>query len=123
MSRRGIRSCHKILWKINTKILKNKWLCVIISKVVVYNNPQEVSFVAVLKTVLTVIFILICLALTVIILLQEGKSAGLGAISGAADTYWGKNKGRSMEGILVKITRVLVILFIVIAAVLNIKSF
>lgn len=103
--------------------MKKKDQCVIISKVVVYNNPQEVSFVAVLKTVLTVIFILICLALTVIILLQEGKSAGLGAISGAADTYWGKNKGRSMEGMLVKITRVLVILFIVIAAVLNIKSF
>ena len=52
---------------------------------------------AVLKTVLTVVFIIICIALTVIILLQEGKSAGLGAISGAADTYWGKNKGRSME--------------------------
>ena len=49
---------------------------------------------AVLKTVLTVVFIIICIALTVIILLQEGKSAGLGAISGAADTYWGKNKGR-----------------------------
>ena len=78
---------------------------------------------AILKTILTVIFILISIALTVIILMQEGKSAGLGAISGAADTYWGKNKGRSMEGILVKITRVLVILFIVIAAVLNIKSF
>ena len=46
---------------------------------------------AVLKTVLTVVFIIICIALTVIILLQEGKSAGLGAISGAADTYWGKN--------------------------------
>ena len=41
---------------------------------------------AVLKTVLTVVFIIICIALTVIILLQEGKSAGLGAISGAADT-------------------------------------
>ena len=64
---------------------------------------------AVLKTVLTVVFIIICIALTVIILLQEGKSAGLGAISGAADTYWGKNKGRSMEGMLVKVTRVLVI--------------
>lgn len=63
---------------------------------------------AVLKTVLTVVFIIICIALTVIILLQEGKSAGLGAISGAADTYWGKNKGRSMEGMLVKVTRVLV---------------
>ena len=75
------------------------------------------------KTVVTVIFILICLALTVIILMQEGKSAGLGAIAGAADTYWGKNKGRSMEGMLVKITRALVVLFIVIAAVLNIGSF
>jgi preprotein translocase subunit SecG len=79
--------------------------------------------VAVLKTVLMVVFILISIALTVIVLMQEGKSAGLGAISGAADTYWGKNKGRSMEGILVKFTRALVVLFLVIAAVLNIGSF
>lgn len=78
---------------------------------------------AVAKTIVTVVFILICLALTVIILMQEGKSAGLGAISGAADTYWGKNKGRSMEGMLVKITRALVVLFMVISAVLNIGSF
>lgn len=78
---------------------------------------------AVVRTILTVVFILICLALTVIILMQEGKSAGLGAIAGAADTYWGKNKGRSMEGMLVKITRVLVILFMLIAAILNIGSF
>lgn len=77
----------------------------------------------VFKTILTVIFVIICIALTVIILLQEGKSAGLGAISGAADTYWGKNKGRSMEGILVKFTTALVILFIVLSAVLNIGSF
>ena len=61
--------------------------------------------------------------MTVIILMQEGKSAGLGAIAGAADTYWGKNKGRSMEGMLVKITRALVILFMLIAAILNIGSF
>ncbi len=78
---------------------------------------------AVLKTIVTVVFILICLALTVIILMQEGKSAGLGAIAGAADTYWGKNKGRSMEGMLVKGTKALVALFIIIAAVLNIGSF
>ena len=57
--------------------------------------------------------------ITVVILMQEGKSAGLGAISGAADTYWGKNKGRSMEGILVKLTRIAVILFLVIAVLLN----
>ncbi len=78
---------------------------------------------AVLKMILMVIFIIISIGLTVIVLMQEGKSAGLGAISGAADTYWGKNKGRSMEGILVKLTRALVILFLVIAAVLNIGSF
>lgn len=78
---------------------------------------------AVLKTIIEIVFIIICIALTVIILLQEGKSAGLGAISGAADTYWGKNKGRSMEGMLVKLTKILVVLFIVISAVLNIGSF
>lgn len=76
-----------------------------------------------LRIVLTVVYILICVALVILVLMQEGKSAGLGAISGAAETYWGKNKGRSMEGRLVMITRVMVVLFLVIAAVLNIGSF
>ncbi|MBO5259821.1 MAG: preprotein translocase subunit SecG [Agathobacter sp.] len=74
---------------------------------------------AVLKTILTVVFILVSIVITVVVLMQEGKSAGLGAIAGAADTYWGKNKGRSMEGVLVKITRVAVVLFILLAVVLN----
>ena len=74
---------------------------------------------AVLKIILTVVFIIISIALTVIILMQESKSAGLGAIAGAADTYWGKNKGRSMEGRLVTGTKILAALFIEIAAVLN----
>ena len=73
----------------------------------------------VLKTILTVLFILVSLVITVIILMQEGKSQGLGAISGAADTYWGKNKGRSMEGILVKLTKICVALFLILAVVLN----
>ncbi len=77
----------------------------------------------VLKMVLVVVLTLISVALTVIVLMQEGKSAGLGAISGAADTYWGKNKGRSMEGRLVMATRIMVVMFLVIAAVLNIGSF
>lgn len=77
----------------------------------------------ILKTILTVIFILVSLALTVIILMQEGKTAGLGAVAGAADTYWGKNKGRSMEGMLVKGTKILVTLFIVLAVVLNMGIF
>lgn len=78
---------------------------------------------AVLRIILTIVFILVCLALVVLVLMQEGKSAGLGAISGAAETYWGKNKGRSMEGTLVKITKILAILFIVLAAILNINRF
>lgn len=71
---------------------------------------------------LYVVFMLICVALTFIVLAQEGKSAGLGAISGMADTYWGKNKGRSMEGKLQKVTIALCVLFMVIALVLNIKA-
>ena len=74
----------------------------------------------ILKIVLMIIFAIDCIALTVIVLMQEGKSAGLGAISGAADTYWGKNKGRSMEGLLVKITKWLAIGFMVVAVILNI---
>ncbi|MBQ8624669.1 MAG: preprotein translocase subunit SecG [Agathobacter sp.] len=73
----------------------------------------------ILKVILTIVFIIISLVITVVILMQEGKQAGLGAIAGAADTYWGKNKGRSMEGMLVKITRICVILFILLAMVLN----
>jgi len=79
--------------------------------------------VDILKIVLMIIFAIDCIALTVIVLMQEGKSAGLGAIAGAADTYWGKNKGRSMEGRLVTGTKILVVLFIVIAAVLNLGIF
>ena len=75
-----------------------------------------------LKTLLSVIFILVGLAITVIVLMQEGKAQGLGAISGVADTYWGKNKGRSLEGILVKATTGLVVAFLVISVLLNVAS-
>ena len=76
----------------------------------------------ILRTILTVIFAIDCIALTVVVLMQEGKQQGLGgAISGAADSYWGKNKGRSMEGGLVKATTIMAVLFFVLAAVLNMK--
>lgn len=76
---------------------------------------------SVVRTLVTVIYILISIALVIVVLLQEGKSAGLGAISGAAETYWGKNKGRSMEGGLLKSTYVLTALFVIISLVLNLK--
>ena len=78
---------------------------------------------AVVKIIIQIIFILLCIALTVLVLMQEGKSAGLGAIAGAAETYWGKNKGRSMEGNLVKITKYLAIGFMLISIVLNLSVF
>ena len=77
----------------------------------------------VLLWILTIAIILISVALTVIILMQEGKSQGLGAIAGTSDTYWGKNKGRSMEGFLVKFTTGLVVAFFVIAILLNMNMF
>ena len=73
----------------------------------------------VLKVILTVIYVIDCIGLAAIILMQEGKSAGLGAIAGAADTYWGQNKGRSMEGGLVKATKIMAVLFFVLSIVLS----
>ncbi len=80
--------------------------------------------VQVIHTILLIVYIIVCVLLTIVVLMQEGKQAGLtGAISGAAETYWGKNKGRSMEGGLVLATRILGTLFIVISLLLNFKMF
>ena len=73
----------------------------------------------VVKYILTSIFAVLALALIIIVILQEGKSAGLGTIGGMADTYWEKNKSRSREGILEKLTKYAAIGFVVIAFILT----
>ena len=73
-----------------------------------------------IRTILSIIFVIICIALSAIILLQEGKTQGLGSIGGMADTYWGRNKGRSMEGALEHFTRYGAIVFMIITIILNI---
>ena len=73
----------------------------------------------VLRVLLTIVYIIDCVALAAIVLMQEGKSAGLGAIAGAAETYWGQNKGRSMEGGLVKRTKILAAVFFILSLVLS----
>ncbi|MBO5081198.1 MAG: preprotein translocase subunit SecG [Lachnospiraceae bacterium] len=75
------------------------------------------------RIIVTVVFIIVAIALSGIVLMQEGKNSGLSALSGVADTYWGKNKGRSMEGMLVKITAVLGAIFMVMAILLNMSLF
>ncbi len=76
-----------------------------------------------LRIVLIVLLAIDCVALTVIVLMQEGQDAGLGSISGMAESYWGQNKGRSLEGKLVMLTRILGALFLIISALLNLSVF
>ena len=77
----------------------------------------------ILRYILMGMFVLVCIVATVLVLLQEGRSQGLGAIAGAAESYWGKNKGRSMEGNLVKWTKILTVVFFLLAIVLNLDIF
>ena len=67
----------------------------------------------------SIIFVLLGIFLSAIILMQEGRTQGLGAISGMADSYFGKMKGRTMEGALQNITKYGAILFFILALVLN----
>lgn len=77
----------------------------------------------ILEIVLKILFVIDCIVLVAIVLLQEGKEAGLGSLAGASNSFWGQNKGRSMEGALVKITRIAAIVFVVLAVALNLKVF
>lgn len=78
---------------------------------------------SILRWILTIALIIDSVAMVVIILMQEGKNQGLGTIAGAAETYWGRNKGRSMEGRLVKITTIMCVVFFVLALLLNLSLF
>ena len=77
----------------------------------------------ILRYILMGIFVLLCIVATVLVLLQEGISQGLGAIAGGSESYWGRNKGRSMEGNLEKWTKILMVGFFVLAIVLNLSIF
>ena len=75
---------------------------------------------AILKNVLIVVQIIVSLVLTTVVLMQSGKEAGLsGSIAGGAETFFGKNKARTIDGMLSRLTTVLAILFIVISFVLS----
>jgi len=67
-----------------------------------------------LEIIISIIHVLISLSLVVIVLLQSGKSAGLsGSIAGGAETFFGKNKGRTLDALLSKYTSVAAIAFLV----------
>ena len=76
-----------------------------------------------MKVFLTILFVIVCIVLSVVVLLQEGKS-GLGSLAGGnSESFWGKNQGRSTEGILAKITKISAVVFILLALLLNMNLF
>ena len=80
----------------------------------------EVDPMDVLKIIATALLVVFELFLIAVVLLQQGKSAGLsGAIGGASETFFGKNKAKSMEGKLELWTKISAGAFIVMAILLS----
>ncbi len=76
----------------------------------------------VFKGVINAVHIIFSLSIIIIVLLQSGKQVGLsGAISGGAETFFGKNKGRTLDALLSKYTAVAAIGFLITSVVLQIK--
>ena len=73
-----------------------------------------------MQIALTICQIVLTIALIVIVLMQSGKTQGLsGSIAGGAETFFGKNKGKTIDGILNKITSVVAVLFIICSVALS----
>ena len=73
----------------------------------------------VVKIILSVVLVLIALALIMVVMLQSGKSAGLsGAIAGVADTFMAKNRAKTWDAKLAKLTKWVAIGFVVITFVM-----
>lgn len=71
-----------------------------------------------IQYVLAIAVILVSIAIILLVLMQESKSEGLsGAIAGGAESFFGKNKGRTMEAKLVKFTKIAGVVFFVLALV------
>lgn len=72
-----------------------------------------------MKTALVIALLIICVLLAIIVMMQEGKGGGLTAVSGNGESYWNKNKGKSKDAILTKITIVLGVAFMVISLLIS----
>ena len=73
-----------------------------------------------LNTILTIVHVILGIILTVSVLMQSGKQAGLsGSIGGGAETFFGKNKSRTLDAMFARITTIVAILFLVTSIVLS----
>ena len=67
-----------------------------------------------------ILLVLTSIAIVILVLMQQSRRAGLsGAISGGAETFFGKNKARTLDGLLSKITTISATLFLVLSLVLS----
>lgn len=72
-----------------------------------------------LEITVTIIHVVVALFLIAVVLLQSGKSAGLsGSIAGGAETFFGKNKARTLDGLFEKLTAISAVVFIITSVVL-----
>lgn len=69
--------------------------------------------------IVNIFYLIICLVIIAVVLLQAGRSAGIsGSIAGGAETFFGKNKGRAYEQLLSKYTGWIAILFVIVSMAL-----
>ena len=72
-------------------------------------------------TILTVIQLVVCAALILIVLFQSGKRSGLsGALSGSSETFLAKNKNKTLDARLAKITKWVAIAFVILTLIIDI---
>ena len=73
-----------------------------------------------LNLIISIVQVILAVAVILLVLLQQGKRAGLsGAISGGAETFFGKNKASSMDALLSRLTVILSILLVISTFALN----
>lgn len=68
--------------------------------------------------VIAIIDVIACLSLIILVIVQEGHDKGLGVIGGGADTFFGKEKGKTVDGKLKRLTTIVAIAFAVLTVVL-----
>ena len=76
-----------------------------------------------LGIVLGILLAIVSIAIIVVIILQEGNQQGLGVVTGAADSYFSKNKARSIDAFLSRWTKVFAAVFVIFVIALNILSY
>lgn len=72
-----------------------------------------------MSLVVNIIYLIVCLAIVALVLLQSGKTAGLsGSIAGGAETFFGKNKARAYDSLLSRYTAWIAIAFVILSMIL-----